>query len=239
MGNAPDTEINNKPKNKIETNNTDDQLKTQVQIDHNIEMNYPRNLVHDQESKKREEKDLYSFQEMIGMTYENLNRSIKEDAGQQISKLRNEVGRQYIEMNEMFQNLRKEVNEASQLKFEAERELSKIKEEIDKKKLFDLVYEDKLNIILDKHAPHNNLHIPISEVHPLYLNKNTGKHLNLKSISTMVYNKEELLDERDSSIYGIGINQMSNLANRGKTLIGNSEFIPITEGKKSEKKKIL
>lgn len=165
------------------------------------------------------------------MTYENLNRNIKDDTNEAIMKLRSEVSKQYGEINDMFQRLRGEIKEASQLKFEADRELNKIKDEIERKKITAIIFEEKFNEVLERHAPHNNLHIPISETNPLYFNNKTNRQHNLKSTSTMIYNKDELNGERPDLE-----TKISSLAQRGKTLIADTEFVPIVEpSKKFEK----
>jgi hypothetical protein len=107
---------------------------------------------------------------------------------------------------------------ASHLKFEAEHELNKIRDEIEKRKITNIIYEDKLSDILEKHAPHNNLHIPISEVHPRYMSKDIVTPSNH-------YNNNRLRSEEDF------IEPMSNLAKVGKTFITKSEFVPIEDGR--------
>jgi hypothetical protein len=99
------------------------------------------------------------------------------------------------------------VRDASQLKIEAERELDKIREDIERKKVTNIIYEDKLTEILNKHAPHNNLHIPYQEVQPVKLKL-----------------KEDLISEN-----------MSSLANMAKKFITKSEFVPIEQVKNYEK----
>jgi hypothetical protein len=107
------------------------------------------------------------------------------------------------------------MKDATHLKFEAERELDKVREEIERKKITNIVYEDRLCDILEKHAPHNNLHIPISEVNPIYLAAKKNSHNKLRS-------EEEFVE----------INKpMSNLAKVGKTFITKSEFVPIEDGR--------
>ncbi len=48
------------------------------------------------------EDELLSFKQMIGLTYENLNKGITEDLNGQIINLRSHVSKQYTEMNNMF-----------------------------------------------------------------------------------------------------------------------------------------
>lgn len=117
-----------------------------------------------------------------------------------------------------------EVKEVSQFKIESERELNKIKDEIERKRITDLLYENKFKQVLDRQAPHNNLHIPIEDVHPIYNQKGQNRHLNLKSTSTMVFAKEEM-NERNYD------QRPGNLMQREKNLTYESEFIPVTESK--------
>lgn len=121
-----------------------------------------------------------------------------------------------------------EVHDVTQLKYEAERELNKVKEEIERKRLTDLIYEDKLNVVLDRHAPHNNIHIPINEVHPIIKSNqnysNRKNNNNLKSSSLMVFDKEELQAN-------------SNFIKIGQNLVGESEFLPIKDNNENFTKK--
>jgi len=138
---------------------------------------------------------------MIGLTYDNLKQNIREDANDQLLKLKSEVEKQYNQMTEIFHKLKMDVKEVSDLKYDSERELNKIRDEIEKKKMTNMMYENKLNTVLEKHAPYNNLQIPINEVHPLFLpnNKETiRRRLNLDSTSTMVYNQNEYYNEISS-----------------------------------------
>jgi hypothetical protein len=169
-----------------------------------------------------ETNDLQNYKDLIGLTYENLKQNIKEDVNQQIFRIKSEVNQYYAEMNEMFSKLRMDVTEASQLKFEAERELNKIKEEIERQKMTNLLYEDKLGFVLEKHAPYNNLHIPYEDAQQMQINTKMFP-VNLKSTSTLVFNKDEINLEKQ--------NKMSNLAKRGQNLMGDSEFVPIMSTK--------
>jgi hypothetical protein len=164
---------------------------------------------------------------MIALTYDNLNKTINEDLTGQIYKLKSEVSKQYQEYFEMFNKVRMEAKEAQSLKEVADRELSKLKDEIDRRNETNIVFENHFRGVLEKHAPYNNMHIPISEVNPIYLlnSKNRQRHLNLESTSTMVFNKNEFANEKSQNI--------SSLAQRGQNLIADSEFVPIPEPKSS------
>jgi hypothetical protein len=191
--------------------------------------------------RQREERDLFNFKQSIGLTYENLNRNIKEETNQQISKLKSEVNKQYSEINEIFNKLRLDVTEAAQLKFEAEREFNNLRDEIERRRVTNIMYEDKLNFVLEKHAPYNNLHIPVNEVNPIMMNNYPikSRQLNLKSTSTMVYNKEEYLEEKEKNTQRGERDTLSRLAQRGKNLMGDSEFVPIVQPTKRGKDEFL
>jgi hypothetical protein len=202
-----------------------------------MEILYPRNRKYNDETREKEERELKIFKNNIGLTYDNLHSILKEDTNRQIIKLKSDVNRQYNEIGEIFNKLKMDVKEASQLKYEAERELNKIKEEIERKNETNLMYEEKLNYVLDKHAPHNNMHIPLEEVHPLYIKPTKTKHQNLKSTSTMVYANDEYIDEKEENKNRIkNYNKFSNLASIGQSLVGESEFVPIVNNSKNFKK---
>jgi len=89
--------------------------------------------------------------------------------------------------------------------------LNFIKNELDRKRIVELAYDNKVNEVLEKHAPYNNMHIPISEVNPLYINRVKNSNGELKSKSTFLVD-DTSNDKLDRSSY----------------LHGNSEFISIT-----------
>lgn len=189
------------------------------------------------ENYNRSEKNLFNLRQSIGLTYENLNRNIKEETNQQILKLKSEVNKQYSEINDIFSKLRLDVTQAAQLKIEAEREFNNLRDEIDRKRVSNLLYEDKLNFVLEKNAPYNNLHIRLDEVNPISTNNHTNikQHLNLKSTSTMVYNKEDYLKEKQEFTHREERDSFSRMAQRGKNLMSDSEFIPIVQPTKRGK----
>jgi hypothetical protein len=83
--------------------------------------------------------------------------------------------------------------------------LGKIRDDIERKKVTNIVYEDKFTEVLNKHAPHNNLHIPYHEVNPI---------------------KPKEIEFNDN---------MSSLANVAKKFITKSEFVPIEQPKIHER----
>src|SRR5690242_10140084 len=111
------------------------------------------------------------------------------------------------------------MKDATHLKFESERELEKIRDEIERKKVTNILYEDRLIDILEKHAPHNNLHIPIADVNPIYAMK--------KASQNRLRSEEEFIEVNNSS----NQKQFSNLAKAGQKFITKSEFVPIEDGR--------
>ena len=88
----------------------------------------------------------------------------------------------------------------------------------------------KLNNILEKHAPYNNIHLPIQEVHPLYINNSNKNPQNqLRSISTMVNfpQEDQILDYSKNK-------NIKHLAQVGESLISDKQFIPINRNSRSQ-----
>lgn len=195
--------------------------------------NQNQNQVHEhtfQAIKQPNEPFQDQYQRMLNMNYANLGKTLDDNIQDQIAKLRVDVNSQYIEMSEMFNKLKMDVCEANQLKTEAERELQYIKDELLKQKMQNILYETKLNNVLEKNAPYNNLHIPLKEVDPMY-NSYNQKPYNLRSTSDMVY-ANDIVDERAAN----RTKQLSALAQVGQSLVGESEFVPIPDNTNKNKK---
>lgn len=173
--------------------------------------------------KQQNEPPQNQYQRMLNMNYANLGKTLDDNIQEQIAKLRLDVNSQYIEMSEMFNKLKMDVCEANQLKSEAERELQYIRDELLKQKMQNILYETKLTNVLEKNAPYNNLHIPLKEVDPMY-NSYNQKPYTLRSTSDMVYSND-IVDERATN----RTKQLSNLAQVGQSLVGESEFVPIPD----------
>ena len=160
------------------------------------------------------------------MNYYNISKAAEDNVNDQIVRLRSDINQLYIEMSNLFGKLKMDVAEANQLKAESERELNYIQDELLKRKMENIVYENKLNFALEKNAPYNNLHIPIKDVDPLYYKHNNMNELNvnnnLQSTSDMVYSTDMVNDNNVNKV-----KQLSNLAKVGQSLVGESEFIPI------------
>ena len=156
--------------------------------------------------------------------FSNNPRELEENIALQISKLRDDVNTQYIEMSNLFGKLKMDVIEATQLKNEAEKELQYIRKELAKNKMASLAYDAELNQALEKHAPYNNLHINIKEVDPLYSLRNVRK--DIQTTSNMIYNTDMINEQNVNRV-----KQLSALAQAGQNLVGlkaESEFIPIS-----------
>lgn len=157
------------------------------------------------------------------LNYATISRNLDDTINDQIAKLRNDVSLQYVEMSNLFNKLKMDVAEANQLKGEAERELKYIRDELLKTKMNNILYENKLNQVLERNAPYNNLHIPFSEVDPFNGAQNriqSGK--NLQSTSSMVF-ANDMVNEGNIN----RVRELSSLAQVGQSLVGESEFIPI------------
>jgi len=84
----------------------------------------------------------------------------------------------------------------------------------------------------------NNLEYNYNNNQNNYINKNNvygerlsgRKNLNLRSSSTMIFNKEEFLNERNNNS-SINESKLTKFASIGKNLVADSEFIPINESK--------
>ena len=91
---------------------------------------------------------------------------LKDELNSQIHSLRKDVSKQTQELSGYISNLKNEVKEANRLKLEAEMELFNIRDHVDKKRVTDSLFEQTFKQIIERHAPYNNLHIPMHEVHP-------------------------------------------------------------------------
>ncbi len=121
---------------------------------------------------------------------------------------------------------------------------------MEKRKINDFVYEKKINEVLERNNPYRDLYVPIQQYRNTfkipsgfnedfqesssnnnpYLQNNNNKAIkDLASSSTMIYNKDELINEK----YEYN-EKISKLANVGKSLMGDTQFVPINEPKKNK-----
>ena len=165
----------------------------------------------------------FSNMEINNYSIPNNPQELENNINDQIAKLRDDINSQYVEMSNIFGKLKMDVVEANQLKNEAEKELQHIRQELLKNKMANLAYESKLNQVLEKNAPYNNLHINVKDVDPLFSLRNQQK--NIQSSSNMIY-ATDMINEQNVN----RVKQLSALAQAGQNLVGlkaESEFIPI------------
>jgi hypothetical protein len=145
-------------------------------------------------------------------------------------------------MSNLFGKLKQDVAEANQLRNDAERELNYVKDELMKQKMNNILYENKLNQTLEKHAPYNNLHIPYSEVNPLNNNNNNNNvsisgslnpNNNLQSVSTHLY-MNDMVNEGNLN----QARELSSMAKLGQSLMNVSELVPIVSSQQLTESKV-
>ena len=164
--------------------------------------------------KLREEtlNDINNFTVNVAKRNENLDK--------EISQLRNEVRSQYLEMNDLFKQLKFNVEEAEQYKDGINRESKIIKEELLKNRMANV-----LNKNLRERNYEDNMNVNYDEL----INKNINtidSNTNLEGTSNFVYFEKE--NNNDNNLDNNG--NMSSLAMAGKNVIelkGENELIPI------------
>jgi len=164
-----------------------------------------------------------NYEQINELAFDSDPRDLENNINEQITKLRNDVNSQYVEMSNLFGKLRMDVIEANQLKNEAEKELQYIRQELAKNKMASLAYDAQLNQVLERHAPYNNMHINIKDVDPLYSLRNVRK--DLQSTSNMIYSTDMINEQNVNRV-----KELSALAQAGQNLVSlkaESEFIPI------------
>ena len=176
------------------------------------------------------------------LEFSKLSRRLDDNINDQLNRLRNDVNNQYLEMSNLFGKLKQDVAEANQLRNDAERELNYVKDELMKQKMNNILYENKLNQTLEKHAPYNNLHIPYSEVNPLSNNNNNNNvsisgslnpNNNLQSVSTHLY-MNDMVNEGNLN----QARELSSMAKLGQSLMNVSELVPIVSSQQLTESKV-
>ena len=175
------------------------------------------------------------------LEFSKLSRRLDDNINDQLTRLRNDVNNQYLEMSNLFGKLKQDVAEANQLRNDAERELNYVKDELMKQKMNNILYENKLNQTLEKHAPYNNLHIPYSEVNPLNNNNNNNVSIsgslnpnnNLQSVSTHLY-MNDMVNEGNLN----QARELSSMAKLGQSLMNVSELVPIVSSQQLTESKV-
>lgn len=150
---------------------------------------------------------------------------LNDELNTQMLNLRQDISKQTRELNEYILNLKSEVVEAKRLKFEAENQLYSIREEINKKKANEAIFEVTFNKILEKNAPYNNLHIPIHEVHPIEI-KRKRREDEERLINGKLNSKSEFIYMNDDDLIRNFRRDNKNKSDVViKQLEGKSEFI--------------
>ena len=109
----------------------------------------------------------------------------------EFKELKDEIATQNREMKQYLFNLKKEVDTANTMRKDAEEEMARLREELEKQRRDNLMMEEKYSKILEKNAPHNNLHIPYHQLNP---NKREfNRDVKLEGSSLMVKNEEDQL----------------------------------------------
>ena len=227
MNQGMSPEFSNQDNNINNNNNNSDMVQSQQN------MNYPNSGMPKYNPYDPKENDVT----MKLLEFSKLSRRLDDNINDQLSRLRNDVNNQYLEMSNLFGKLKQDVAEANQLKNDAERELNYVKDELMKQKMNNILYENKLNQTLERHAPYNNLHIPYSEVNPVNNNVSVSGSLNqnknLQSVSTHLY-MNDMINEGN-------INQareLSSMAKLGQSLMNVSELVPIVSSQQLNEGKV-
>ena len=169
-------------------------------------------------------KDINNFNINVNMEKKEDNNNIDAE----IDKLRNEVRSQYLEMNDIFKQLKMDEDDAQQYKNKKDRESKVIRQELFKnqmayalsKNMLERNYEDNMNVNYDE-----------------LINKNINSidsNTDLQGTSNFLYfDKESSNKENNNNTNG----GMSSLAMAGKNVIelkGENELIPINNGVDNE-----
>lgn len=197
--------------NNINANINDNINNNMINRINNYKINSVQNL-----KKIRQETidDINNFTIKVEKRNENLDK--------EISQLRNEVRSQYLEMNDLFKQLKFNVNEAEQYKNGINRESKIIKEELLKNRMASV-----LNKNLRERNYEDNMNVNYDEL----INKNINtidSNTNLEGTSNFVYFEKEDNNNNDHNLDNN--NKMSSLAMAGKNVIeltGENELIPI------------
>lgn len=162
------------------------------------------------QKNENKEDNGYHWMINIGKTHDNTLQN-------QIAKLRHDVNNQYIHMTNMYGKLKNDVLEADQQKSQALQESLHIKDELIRNQLQNLVYENKIDDLIDRKKYYIkktriSTHQPIK--HELIPKKG-----NLKSTSDLIYDNEIIPEHSHRNL--------GNLARAGQNLVGEAEFVPI------------
>lgn len=207
--------INDNNSNIDNSNNENSDNPTQNNVYFNIDRNYRNNLNALQNIRNIKEETLNNINNFNVNT--NIDNQKNNDIDNEIFQLKNEVRNQYMEMNDLFDQLKYGITEAEQYKKGRENESKILKEELFKNRtaqklsnnILERDYEKNMNLNYDELVSNNNINT---------IDSNT----NLQGKSQWEYiNKEENENKND----------LSSLAKAGKNIIeltGENDFIPIS-----------
>jgi hypothetical protein len=178
----------------------------------NFDINY-RNSLNTLQNIKNIKQDTLNYINNFNVNVDNRKNN---DLDNEIFQLKNEVRNQYMEMNDLFDQLKYGITEAEQYKKGRENESKLLKEELFKNRtaqklsnnILERDYEQNMNLNYDELVENNNINT---------IDSNT----NLQGKSQWEYiNKEENENKND----------LSSLAKAGKSIVeltGENDFIPI------------
>ena len=156
------------------------------------------------------------------------NGNEKENIDKEINLLKNEVRNQYLEMNDLFKELKIGISEAEQYKNGKERESQIIKQELFKNRMANTLSKNLLERNYEQ-----NMNLNYDEL----INKNINtidSNINLQGKSNFIYFDNENRDENENNNDNMSMN---SLAMAGKNVIelkGENELIPINNNIENE-----
>lgn len=143
----------------------------------------------------------------------NISKNYEAALQEQITNLRFDMNNEYIQMTNMYGRLKQDLIEADQLKSNTLQESVHLKKELIDSKIQNIIYDNKIEALINRNKYYiYKTKIPTHD----YI---TNKKGNFKSTSAMMYDNE-ILPEHSSK-------NMSNLAQAGQYLVGETEFVPI------------
>ena len=219
---------NNNNENINDENNDNEDSNNNNDINNNMNINMNNNIYNNMSNRIINNKinTAQNLKKIRQETIDDINKFAinvekrNENLDKEISQLRNEVRSQYLEMNDLFKQLKFNVNEAEQYKNGINRESKIIKEELLKNRIANV-----LNKNLRERNYEDNMNVNYDEL----INKNINtidSNTNLEGTSNFVYFEKE----NNNNENNLDNNNMSSLAMAGKNVIeltGENELIPI------------
>lgn len=233
----PDQQINN-INNNIENNNNNNNENSLSEINQDLIRNYSnQNIKSISASQSQNNLNLSNIKtpqpsqySQNTFNFQNACKRIEDNIYDQLAELRSNVTNQYVTMGDIFGKLKHDVVEAHQLKREAEKECTYIKDELLKHKMNNVISQIKMKQPLEKEMHYNNSNnnininnIPYNELEDISISESVNKNKNLQSVSAHVY-------LNDNNVYESNANyekEYSGFAKLGQSLMNESELIPI------------